>query len=180
MECVVDPIDSKYKLVAYNGDTPEAEIFRIELTCENAAHAVNADFATAAGSATTATTAGSATTADYATSAGTAAASDGDPVIVEITYPSTATDLYAMNIGDDDDYTSSMSFSKIMGVNGFASKKPIQFVFIDEDSQIQISIPALRTGPGVTIMLYNMGVGPQYYKVSTGTAPGTINIERLL
>lgn len=183
MECVVDPNDSKYKLVAYNGDTPEAEIFRIELTCENAAHAAAAaaaDYATAAGSATTATTAGSATTADYATSAGTAAASSGDPIIVEITYPSTATDLYGMSVGDDDDYTSSMSFSDIMGINGFTSKKPIQFVFIDEDSQIQISIPALRTGPGVTILLYNMGVGPQYYKVSTGTAPGTINIERLL
>ena len=180
MECVVDPNDSKYKLVAYNGDTPEAEIFRIELTCENAAHAVNADYATAAGSATTATTAGSATTADYATSSGTAAASAGDPIIVEISFPSTATDLYGMNVGDDDDYISSMSFSEIMGVNGFASKKPIQFVFLDEDNMIQISIPALRTGPGVTIMLYNMGVGPQYYKVSTGTAPGSINIERIL
>lgn len=186
MECIVDPNDSKYKLAAYNGDTPEAEIFRIELTCENAAHAVNADYATTAGSATNATNAGHATTADsatnadHATTADSATSSSGDPIIVEIGFPSTATDLYSMNVGDDDDYTSSMSFSEIMGVNGFASKKPIQFVFLDEDSMIQISIPALRTGSGVTIMLYNMGVGPQYYKVSTGTAPGTINIERIL
>ena len=186
MECIVDPNDSKYKLAAYNGDTPEAEIFRIELTCENAAHAVDADHSTTAGSATNATNAGHATTADsatnadHATTADSATSSSGDPIIVEIAFPSTATDLYGMNIGDDDDYTSSMSFSEIMGVNGFASKKPIQFVFIDEDSMIQISIPALRTGAGVTIMLYNMGVGPQYYKVSTGTAPGSINIERIL
>lgn len=60
LACEVDPNDSKYKLVAYNGDTPEAEIFRIELTCENAKHAVNAD------SATTATNANHATTADSA------------------------------------------------------------------------------------------------------------------
>ena len=186
LDCVVDPNDSKYKLVAYNGDTPEAEIFRIELTCENAAHAVNADYAIAAGSATNATNAGHATTADSADhattadSATSASSSAGDPIIVEIDYPSTATDLYAMSVGADDDYASSMSFSDIMGINGFASKKPIQFVFIDEDNMIQISVPALRTGPGVTFMLYNMGVGPQYYKISTGTAPGTINIERML
>lgn len=69
MECVVDPNDSKYKLVAYNGDTPEAELFRIELSCENARNAVHA---TTADTATNATNATYANNAAYATSAGTA------------------------------------------------------------------------------------------------------------
>ena len=48
------------KLVAYNGDTPEAEIFRLELeaysaqVAQEANHASRADFATVAGSAQTA------------------------------------------------------------------------------------------------------------------------------
>ena len=69
MECIVDPNDSKYKLVAYNGDTPEAELFRIELSCENARNAVHA---TTADTATYATNANYANNAAYATTAGTA------------------------------------------------------------------------------------------------------------
>ena len=177
MECVVDPNDSKYKLVAYNGDTPEAEIFRIELTCENAAHAVNADHATTAGSATTATTAGSATTADYATSAGTAAASSGDPVIVEFDYSNS--DLYNMNVGDDISIDANMTFSDIIGDLGIGSKKPVQFVFIDVNNEVEISVPALRTGAPITIMLWNMGSGPQYYQVSQGNGTYGIKFKRL-
>lgn len=41
LECVEDIQDGKYKLVAYNGDTPEAEIFRIVLTADEAAHDPN-------------------------------------------------------------------------------------------------------------------------------------------
>lgn len=69
LACEVDPNDHKYKLVAYNGDDPEAEIFRIELTCENAKHAIEADHATSADSATNAVNATHATSADTATTA---------------------------------------------------------------------------------------------------------------
>lgn len=67
LACEVDPNDHKYKLVAYNGDNPEAEIFRIELTCENAKHAIEADHATSADSATNAINANHAASADTAT-----------------------------------------------------------------------------------------------------------------
>lgn len=67
MECVVDPNDSKYKLVAYNGDTPEAELFRIVLSCENAKNADHATTADSASTANYATTAGTATTATTST-----------------------------------------------------------------------------------------------------------------
>ena len=72
MECIVDPNDSKYKLVAYNGDTPEAELFRIELSCENARTADHATTADSASTANYATTAGTAVTAVTATTADTA------------------------------------------------------------------------------------------------------------
>lgn len=64
---VTDPNDGHKKLVAYNGDTPEAEIFRLELEAysaqiaQEANHAARADFASTAAEATTATTAATAT-----------------------------------------------------------------------------------------------------------------------
>lgn len=72
---VKDDDTGHYNLVAYNGDNPTAEIFRIELIAyraqiaDDATHASNADYATNAGHATTAdaaTTADTATTADKA------------------------------------------------------------------------------------------------------------------
>ena len=63
LEVVVDPNDGKRKLVAYNGDNPEAEIFRIELNCyssqvsDYASRAAVADLAIKANEATRAATA---------------------------------------------------------------------------------------------------------------------------
>lgn len=65
LECVEDENDGHYKLVAYNGDDPQAELFRTELKAYSAqvadlaaeaTHALSADHATAADSATTAAT----------------------------------------------------------------------------------------------------------------------------
>lgn len=62
----IDPNDGKRKLVAYNGDNPEAEIFRIELNCyssqvsDYASRAAVADLAIKANKATRATTAATA------------------------------------------------------------------------------------------------------------------------
>lgn len=55
LECVEDIQDGHYKLVAYDGDTPKAELFRIDLTvynAQNANHAITADVATSATRAT--------------------------------------------------------------------------------------------------------------------------------
>ena len=60
LEIVTDPDDGHKKLVAYNGDTPEAELFRFEIEAYSAqiaaeaSHATNADYATNAGNALTA------------------------------------------------------------------------------------------------------------------------------
>lgn len=89
LEVVVDPNDGKRKLVAYNGDNPEAEIFRIELNCYSAqiadvaTRAINADHAA---------------TADEATTAQTALTSSGS--ISSIDTPSDEYDSFTINNGD--------------------------------------------------------------------------------
>lgn len=71
---VEDSDTGHYNLVAYNGDTPTAELFRLELIAyrsqiaDEATHASTADYATSAGHASTAD---NATTADHATIADT-------------------------------------------------------------------------------------------------------------
>ena len=63
LEIITNPTDGHKKLVAYNGDNPEAELFRIPVEAYRAQeaaeadHAAAADYATNAGSATTAGTA---------------------------------------------------------------------------------------------------------------------------
>ena len=58
LDCVEDENDGHYKLVAYNGDNPQAELFRTELKAyqaqiaDEAAHAVTADTATTAATST--------------------------------------------------------------------------------------------------------------------------------
>lgn len=60
LEIITDPNDGHKKIVAYNGDDPEAELFRFEIeayfaqVAAKATHAASADYATSAGSALTA------------------------------------------------------------------------------------------------------------------------------
>lgn len=60
LEIITDPNDGHKKLVAYNGDDPEAELFRFEIeaysaqVANEATHAASADYATSAGTAATA------------------------------------------------------------------------------------------------------------------------------
>lgn len=63
LEIITDPNDGHKKLIAYNGDNPEAELFRIPVeaykaqVADEATHAASADYAANAGSAASAGTA---------------------------------------------------------------------------------------------------------------------------
>ena len=65
LEIITDPNDGHKKIVAYNGDNPEAELFRIPVeayraqVADEATHAASADYATNAGTAAEATIADS-------------------------------------------------------------------------------------------------------------------------
>lgn len=89
----VDPNDGKRKLVAYNGDNPEAEIFRIELNCYSSQVS---DYASRAAVADLAIQ------ANDATRAATAATSDDNYYIIKLepTSPSTPDDLDLVSITD--------------------------------------------------------------------------------
>ena len=97
LEIITDPNDGHKKLVAYNGDNPEAELFRIPVeaykaqVADEATHAAAADYATSAGTAATAT---NATTADtckntniyikaYSNNDGSRSSSDPDTMTIE-------------------------------------------------------------------------------------------------
>ncbi len=86
LEIITDPNDGHKKLVAYNGDNPEAELFRIPV---EAYRAQVADEATHAASA------------DYATNAGTAqSAVTSTGSISSIETPSNESDSFTINNGD--------------------------------------------------------------------------------
>lgn len=89
----IDPNDGKRKLVAYNGDNPEAEIFRIELNCYSSQVS---DYASRAAVADLAIK------ANEATRAATAATADDNYYIItlEPSSPSTPDDLDLVSITD--------------------------------------------------------------------------------
>ena len=73
LEIVEDDDTGHYNLIAYNGDNPSAEIFRIEVNAyssqvsDEAKHATSADYATNAGTANNALTADKASNGDVIT-----------------------------------------------------------------------------------------------------------------
>ncbi len=86
LEIVTDANDGHKKLVAYNGDNPEAELFRFEIEAYSAQIAAEADHAAAA---------------DYATSAGSAATAETSTgSISSITTAANEYDSFTINNGD--------------------------------------------------------------------------------
>ena len=86
LEIITDANDGQKKLVAYNGDNPEAELFRFPVEAYRAQVAAEADHAAAA---------------DYATEAGTAqSAATSTGSISSIATPSNESDSFTINNGD--------------------------------------------------------------------------------
>lgn len=121
LEIITDPNDGHKKLVAYNGDNPEAELFRIPVEAyraqvadhaTDADHATNADFATSSGSASTSTTAGTADTSKdkyyyincYSNEDGSNSVSSPDTITVEGIYDSLGNVISLDSITEDNFY----------------------------------------------------------------------------
>ena len=86
LEIITDANDGQKKLVAYNGDNPEAELFRFPVEAYRAQIAAEADHAASA---------------DYATSAGTAqSAATSTGSISSIATPANESDSFTINNGD--------------------------------------------------------------------------------
>ena len=126
LEIVTDPDDGHKKLVAYNGDDPEAELFRFEIEAYSAqvageaAHAASADYATSAGSA-----------ASAATSTGS---------VSSITTPSDEYDSFTINNGDGTTKKIDIHNKSIIEINlygdGIKTNPPDLAVNASEDYEV--------------------------------------------
>ena len=186
LECVEDENDGHYKLVAYNGDDPQAELFRIELKAysaqyaDEAAHAVTADSAT---NADHATSADNATTADSAATAATATVANGltgykDTVIVKAKILSTDPLPVALNVGDDCDYETDIDDNTFFGY--LTHGQAVNILFVDEYDSAQFLAPlVMNNSPFLT--LFALGQGPRYYTVTNSTVYSQgIKISRMM
>ena len=129
LEIVKDSDTDHYNLVCYNGDTPRAELFRVEV---NAYTAQEAEEANHASTADYATNAGHALTADSATTADTATTSTGS--VSSISSPSGNKQYIQINNGDGTTTKFNIPLWKI------------QFEFIEDVSQINIFDNAFTVG----------------------------------
>ena len=126
LEIITDHNDGHKKLVAYNGDDPEAELFRFEIEAysaqiaNEATHAASADYATSAGSAATA-----------ATSTGS---------ISSITTPANENDSFTINNGDGTTKKIDLHSKSIIEINlygdGIKTNPPDLAVNASEDYEV--------------------------------------------
>lgn len=126
LEIVTDPDDGHKKLVAYNGDTPEAELFRFEIEAYSAQVAAEATHAAAA---------------DYATNAGTAqTAITSTGSISSITTPSDESDSFTINNGDGTTKKIDIHNKSIIEINlygdGIKTNPPDLAVNASEDYEV--------------------------------------------
>lgn len=200
LACEVDPNDHKYKLVAYNGDDPEAEIFRIELTCENAKHAIEADHATSADLATMAINANHATSADTATTATTSTGSissisgdtegykdyiiinNGDGTVKRINIFDMAVSFieleYEENVSNPWDLTVNQSYEYVCRnyLDYIHVEDPEANFMIDTGRYVRFINEPTSEVYSDSIILYNINL-TRYFTISDGTTTKTYTIS---
>lgn len=147
LEIVTDPNDGHKKLVAYNGDTPEAELFRIP---------VEAYYAQTAGEASHAATADYATNAGTAQRAASAAACD--------------TSAYFIDCYDNNDNGYSIDDPNTIGINGFydnaGNSIPLSDITSDDWHNVYF-----RLRPSQNVDYYYTYKVDTTYKVGSPTSP---------
>ena len=147
LEIITDPNDGHKKLVAYNGDNPEAELFRIPVEAYRAQEAAEADHAAAA---------------DYATNAGTAqrAAAAG----------TCDTSAYFIDCYDNNDNGYSIDDPNTIGINGFydnaGNSIPLSDITSDDWHNVYF-----RLRPSQNVDYYYTYKVDTTYKVGSPTSP---------
>lgn len=204
---VTDPNDGHKKLVAYNGDTPEAELFRIPVEAYSAQIAAEASHAAAADYATN---------AGYATSAGTALTSTGS--VSGISSPATEQQKLVISNGNGSSTTIDLfdrSNPKVLLVGAVSQTMPFDAGFTvghseeysaedfgnygwdtaDESLEAGVSFSVLtddRTivftaqgysslGSGIVVNVYDGNdTAIKVFSISTGNSDDTLIVERLM
>lgn len=204
LEIITDENDGQKKLVAYNGDNPEAELFRFPVeayraqVAAEADHAANADYATSAGTAQTA-----------ATSTGSVSSivspinekqkiviSNGDgstttfnifeksnPIIYLVGAENQIMPFDpSFTVGHSEEYTAE-DFDKYgWNTANMALQENITFLVVDNDRNTIFTAPAyFVTGAGNCLNVFDPdNTAFKVFSVTAGNADDTLIIERLL
>ena len=201
LEIITDANDGQKKLVAYNGDNPEAELFRFPVEAYRAQVAAEADHADSA---------------DYATEAGTAASSTGSvssilspinekqKIVISNGDGSTTTFnifekanpiIYlvgaenqimpfdpSFTVGHSEEYTAEDFDEYGWSTADMALQENITFVVVDNDRNTIFTAPDyFVTGAGNCLNVFDPdNTAFKVFSVTAGNADDTLIIERLL
>ena len=204
LEIITDENDGHKKLVAYNGDNPEAELFRIPVEAYRAQVATEADHAAAADYATSAGSAQSAATSTGSVSSIVSPITEKQNIIINNVDGSTTTFnifekanpiIYlvgaenqimpfdpSFTVGHSEEYTAE-DFDKYGWTTAdMALQENITFLVVDNDRNTIFTAPAyFVTGAGNCLNVFDPdNTAFKVFSVTAGNADDTLIIERLL
>lgn len=204
LEIITDANDGQKKLVAYNGDNPEAELFRFPVEAYRAQVAAEADHAAAADYATSAGTAQTAETSTGSVSSIVSPINEKQKIIISNGDGSTTTFnifekanpiIYlvgaenqimpfdpSFTVGHSEEYTAE-DFDKYgWSTADMALQENITFVVVDNDRNTIFTAPDyFVTGAGYCINVFDPdNTAFKVFSVTAGNADDTLIIERLL
>ena len=201
---VTDPNDGHKKLVAYNGDTPEAEIFRLELEAysaqiaQEANHAARADFAITAAEAQTALTSSgsvsSITSPNDERQKLVIANGDGTNTTINIFKKANPT-IYLVGasgqdmpfdsgftVGHTEEYSAEDFENYGWDSADLALEENVTFSIVDNDREEIFTAKAyLTTGAGITVNVFDYANSAlKVFRIIAGNADDTLIVERLM
>ena len=204
LEIVTDANDGQKKLVAYNGDNPEAELFRFPVEAYRAQVAAEADHAASADYATSAGTAQTAATSTGSVSSISSPVNEKQKIIITNGDGSTTTfNIYekanpiiylvgaenqimpfdpSFTVGHSEEYTAE-DFDKYgWSTADMALQENITFLVVDNDRNTIFTAPAyFVTGAGNCLNVFDPdNTAFKVFSVTAGNADDTLIIERLL
>ena len=204
LEIVTDPDDGHKKLVAYNGDNPEAELFRFEIEAYSAQIAAEATHAAAADYATNAGTAQTALTSTGSVSGISSPASeqqklvisngDGSKTTINLFEKSNPQVLLVgavsqtmpfdagFTVGHSEEYSAEDFGNYGWDTADESLEAGVTFSVLTDDRTIVFTAQAYSSlGSGIVVNVYDGNdTAMKVFSISTGNADDTLIVERLM
>ena len=204
LEIVTDPDDGHKKLVAYNGDTPEAELFRFEIEAYSAQVAAEATHAAAADYATNAGTAQTALTSTGSVSGISSPASEQQKLVISNGDGTTTTiNLFeksnpqvllvgavsqtmpfdaGFTVGHSEEYSAEDFGNYGWDTADESLEAGVTFSVLSDDRTIVFTAQAYSSlGSGIIVNVYDGNdTAIKVFSISTGNADDTLIVERLM
>lgn len=204
LEIITDPNDGHKKLVAYNGDTPEAELFRFEIEAYSAQVAAEATHAAAADYATNAGTAQTALTSTGSVSGISSPASEQQKLVISNGDGTTTTiNLFeksnpqvllvgavsqtmpfdaGFTVGHSEEYSAEDFTNYGWDTADESLEAGVTFSVLSDDRTIVFTAQAYSSlGSGIIVNVYDGNdTAIKVFSISTGNADDTLIVERLM